>query len=41
MRVIPNKTSVLPIPSTYDWQPRRRRRFRRWLFRLLRRPILF
>lgn len=40
MRLTVNATSVLPIASTYDWQSRPRRRFKRWLFRLFGRPVL-
>lgn len=39
-RLTENSTSVLPISSTCDWRPRRRSRFRRWLYRLFRRPLL-
>lgn len=40
MSITSNSPSVLPIPATHDWRPRKRRRFKRWLFRLMKRPLL-
>jgi hypothetical protein len=40
MHLTENRTSVLPIASTYAWESKPRRRFKRWLFRLLGRPVL-
>lgn len=41
MRLVENKTSVLPLPATRDLRApvQRRRSFRRWLLRLFRRPV--
>lgn len=41
MRIVPNDTSVLPLPATRDLRApvQRRRSFRRWLLRVLRRPV--